>query len=88
MVPPGMDWEDILRMFLLPMRYLKTAKLIDTVDIGLDKQLSKNEDYSHKVWAKSKVDNSVYINIYNYSNQDKDLTRVFYLVDKRYLDIQ
>ena len=73
----GDGGEDILRMFLLPMRYLKTAKLIDTVDIGLDKQLSKNEDYSHKVWAKSKVDNSVYINIYNYSNQDKDLTRAF-----------
>ena len=69
--------EDILRMFLLPMRYLKTAGLIDTVNIGLETKLDENEDYSHKVWAKSKVDNNVYINIYNYGNRDKDLTQAF-----------
>ena len=69
--------EDILRMFLLPMRYLKTARLIDTVNTGLDTKLDETENYSSKVWAKSKVDNNIYLNIYNYNNMDTDLTRAF-----------
>ena len=63
--------EDILRMFLLPMRYLQSAKLIDTVAIGLETELDPNEDYSHKVWARSKVGNNVYVNIYNYDNTNE-----------------
>ena len=69
--------EDVLRMFLLPMRYLQQAKLIDTMSIDLSKNLSEDSDYSHKVWAKSKIGNNVYVNIYNYNNQENELSRAF-----------
>ncbi len=60
--------EDILRNFLLPMRYLKTAGEIDTIHTGIDVQLSQDEDYSKKTWAPSRIEKNIYINIYNYYN--------------------
>ena len=69
--------EDIMRNFLLPMRYLKTAGLIDTIKIGLETELDENEDYSTKVWAKSRVDKELYINIYNYYNPTRNTSKPF-----------
>ena len=69
--------EDIMRNFLLPMRYLKTAGLIDTIMIGLETELDENEDYSDKVWAKSRVDKELYINIYNYYNPTRNTSKPF-----------
>ena len=69
--------EDIMRNFLLPMRYLKTAGLIDTIIIGLETELDENEDYSTKVWAKSRVDKELYINIYNYYNPTRNTSKPF-----------
>ena len=69
--------EDIMRNFLLPMRYLKTAGLIDTIKIGLETELDENEDYSDKVWANSRVENELYINIYNYYNPTKNTSKPF-----------
>ena len=69
--------EDVIRNFLLPMRYLKTAGLIDTIRIGLETELSADEDYSDKVWAKSRIDKDVYINIYNYYNPTRNTSKPF-----------
>ena len=69
--------EDIMRNFLLPMRYLKTAELIDTIKIGLETELSSEEDYSDKVWAKSRIDRDVFVNIYNYYNPTRNTSKPF-----------
>ena len=69
--------EDIMRNFLLPMRYLKTAGLIDTIRIGLETELDPNEDYSDKVWAKSRVEKELYVNIYNYYNPTRNTSKPF-----------
>ena len=60
--------EDIINGFLTPMRYLQAAGLIEQrVQYGLNQQLPTNSDYSTKVWAKSQLEDNIYINIYNYS---------------------
>ena len=69
--------EDIMRNFLLPMRYLKTAELIDTIKIGLETELDENTNYSELVWAKSRIDKDVYVNIYNYYNPTRDTSKPF-----------
>ncbi len=69
--------EDVLRNFLLPMRYLKTAGEIDTMEFGIEKELTENEDYSKKTWALSRYERNVYVNIYNYYNKNSDTTLPF-----------
>lgn len=79
--------EDVITNFLTPMRYLKQAGLIDTINYNLKTKINcpDSEDthcdrtqYSKRVWAKSRIANHVYVNIYNYYNKDK-LTDVPFL---------
>ena len=79
--------EDIIVNFLMPMRYLKQAKLIDTINFNIKTNVFCEDDtnnqcdktqYSKRVWAKSNVSNHVYVNIYNYYNKNS-LTNVPFL---------
>ena len=71
--------EDIIINFLTPMRYLKQAKLIDTINYNLKtnvfceddtEQICDTTQYSKRVWAKSDFASHIYINIYNYYNNN------------------